>query len=689
MPCAFYSQHIGLGNDNVKGGNGNGNGNRNEGRNGNDNHNENDRDARPVIRECTYQDFMKCQPLNFKGTKGVIRLKRWFKKMETIFHISNFLKKYQVKYATCTLLNNALTWWNLHKRTVGTDAAFSMSWRELIKLLAEVYYPRTKIQKMESKLWNLTIKNNNLASYTQRFQELTCFALRWFSKRRIELRSLLERGQVVNQRVLTCFEYGRQGHYRSDFLKLKDQNHGNKNGNKSGIGKARGKVYMLGGGDVNPDSNVITGTRVLNNHFAYVLFDSGTDRSFLSTAFSTLHDIILDTLDVSYAIELADGRVFKKILYLEFQGSSVCSKIDLRSGYHQLRVCDEDIPKMAFRTRYSHYEFQVMPFGLTNPSTVLIDLMNQLSKVQFLGYMIDSEGIHIDLAKIESIKDWASPKNLIEIHQFLGLGAVLMQRDKVIAYALHPLKIHEKNYTTDNLELRVVVFALKTWRHYLYGTKCVMITDHKSLQYIVDQKELNMRQHRWLELLSDYDCGIRYHLGKANVVADALSQKERIKPLRVRALVMTIGLNLLVQFLNAQDEARKEENYGTKDLGGMIKNLEPCVDETLCLKNRSWIPCFGDLRALIMHESHKSKYSIHPGSDKMFQNLKKLYWWSNMKAEIATYVSKYLTCAKDIAECQKPFSLLVQPMIPVWKWENITMDFVTKLPKTSTGQDAI
>ncbi|GJW71191.1 putative reverse transcriptase domain-containing protein [Tanacetum coccineum] len=141
-----------------------------------------------------------------------------------------------------------------------------------------------------------------------------------------------------------------------------------------------------------------------------------------------------------------------------------------------------------------------------------------------------------------------------------------------------------------------------------------------------------------LGLLVDYVCELRYHLGKANVVADALSQKSRPKLLRVRALVMTIGLNLPIQILNAKVEARKEENYGTKDLCCMIKHLETRVEETLCLKNRSWIPCFGNFRALIMHESHKSKYSIHPGSDKMYQDLKKLYWWPNMKAKIATYV---------------------------------------------------
>ncbi|GKB54344.1 putative reverse transcriptase domain-containing protein [Tanacetum coccineum] len=233
-----------------------------------------------------------------------------------------------------------------------------------------------------------------------------------------------------------------------------------------------------------------------------------------------------------------------------------------------------------------------------------------------------------------------------------GLGTVLMQREKVIAYASCQLKIHKKNYTTHDLELRAVVFALKMWRQYLYDTKYVMVTDHKSLQHILDQEEFNMRQRRWLELLSDYDCEIRYHPGKANVVADALSQKERIKPLRVRALVLTIGLNLPVQILNAQVDARKEENYGTEDLCGMIKKLEPRTDETLCLNGRSCIPCFGDLRELIMHESHKSKYSIHPGSDKMYQYLKKLYWWPNMKAEIATYVSKCLTCAKVKAEYQ-------------------------------------
>ncbi|GKD10693.1 putative reverse transcriptase domain-containing protein [Tanacetum coccineum] len=293
------------------------------------------------------------------------------------------------------------------------------------------------------------------------------------------------------------------------------------------------------------------------------------------------------------------------------------------------------------------------PIELANGKLIGSDTILRGCTLNLLGYPFNIDLMLVELGSFDVI---------------IVLGAAPVARSP---YRLSPsemqefqLKIHGKNYTTHDLELGDVVFTLKMWRHYLYDTKCVAFTDHKSLQHILDLKELNMRQRRWLELLSDYDCKIRYHPGKANVVADALSRKERIKPLR-------------------------EGNYGTEDLYGMIKKLEPRADGTLCLKNRSWIPYFGNLRALIMHESHKSKYSIHPVLNKMYQDLKKLYWWPNMKAAISTYVNKCLTSAKVKAEYQKPYGLLVQPVIPIWKWENITMDFVTKLPKTSIRQDTI
>nr|GEU37167.1 retrotransposon protein, putative, Ty3-gypsy subclass [Tanacetum cinerariifolium] len=223
-------------------------------------------------------------------------------------------------------------------------------------------------------------------------------------------------------------------------------------------------------------------------------------------------------------------------LFDQLQGSSVYSKIELRSGYHQLRVRDEDIPKTAFRTRYGHYEFQVIPFGLTNAPAVFMVLMHRVCKPYLDKFII----VFIDDILIYSKSEEKHVEPLKLILELLKKEEL----EKVIAYVSHQLKIHEKNYTTHDLELGAMVFALKMWRHYLYGTKCVVFTDHKSLQHILDQKELNMRQRRWLELLRDYDCEIRYHPGKANVVANSLSQKERIKPLRVQALVMTIGTQL-------------------------------------------------------------------------------------------------------------------------------------------------
>nr|GEX49749.1 retrovirus-related Pol polyprotein from transposon 17.6 [Tanacetum cinerariifolium]GEX73153.1 retrovirus-related Pol polyprotein from transposon 17.6 [Tanacetum cinerariifolium] len=266
-------------------------------------------------------------------------------------------------------------------------------------------------------------------------------------------------------------------------------------------------------------------------------------------------------------------------LFIQLQESYFFSKIDLRSGYHQLRVHEDDIPNTVFRTRLArYYQRFIENFSkIAKSLTILTQKSLPDGPEDFVVYC-DAFGI--------------------------GLGCVLMQRGKVIAYASRQLKIHEKNYTTHDLELGAVVFALKIWRHYLYGTKSVIYTDHKSLHHIFRQKELNMRQHRWIELFSNYACEIRYHPGKANVVADALSRKERVKPKRVRAINMTLQSCIKDMILTAQKEA---------------------VDES------------GDVRTLIMDEAYKSKYSVHPGADKMYYDIRDKYWWHGMKKDIAEY----------------------------------------------------
>nr|GEU70563.1 hypothetical protein [Tanacetum cinerariifolium] len=333
-----------------------------------------------------------------------------------------------------------------------------------------------------------------------------------------------------------------------------------------------------------------------------------------------------------------------KDLFDQLQGACCFSKIDLRLRYHQLRVREEDILKTVFRTRYGHFEFTVMPFGLTNAPALeeeheahlktILDLLKEeklyakflkcefwLKEVQFLGHVIHS---FLRLAGyyrrfIENFSKIAKPLTLLtqkkkayvrgdkqeEAFRILkeklyqGFGNGLMRRGKVITYASRQLKIHEKNYTTHDLELGAVVFALKTWRHYLYETKSVIYTDHKSLRYLFDQKELNMRQRRWIELLSYYECKIKYHPGKENVVADALSRKERLKPRQALAESLR-GL---------------ETHFKRRDDGGIY------------FFDRIWIPSVGGIRILIMDEAHTSRYSVHLGADKMYYDLRYLYWW--------------------------------------------------------------
>jgi hypothetical protein len=525
-------------------------------------------------------------------------------------------------------------------------------------------------------------------------------------------------------------------------------------------------------------------------------------------------------------------------LFDQLQGAQVFSKIDLRSGYHQLKIKSEDIPKTAFRTRYGHYEFLVMPFGLTNAPAVFMDLMNRvfheyldrfvivfiddilvysksleehedhlrivlqilrdkklyaklkkcefwLNQVVFLGHVVSKDGITVDPSKIEAMVSWDRPTNVSEVRSFLGLagyyrrfvegfsriaaplthltqknakfewkeeceksfqelkqrlvtapvltipsssggfviysdashkglGCVLMQHGRVVAYASRQLKNYEQNYPTHDLELAAVVFALKIWRHYLYGEKCEIYTDHKSLKYFFTQKELNMRQRRWLELIKYYDCSINYHPGKANVVTDALSrkssgfsgallttQKEIINDLERMGIEVVMGhfgaylASLSVQptlieriklsqsgdsqLVKIMDEVRsgKKPMFNISD-DGVLK-----FGNRLCLLNDP------SIKKDILEEAHRSPYTMHPGSTKMYRDLRETFWWNNMKREIAQLVEQCLTCQQVKVEHQRPSGLLQSLPIPEWKWEHISMDFVSGLPRSPKGHDAI
>nr|GEU41023.1 putative reverse transcriptase domain-containing protein [Tanacetum cinerariifolium] len=324
----------------------------------------------------------------------------------------------------------------------------------------------------------------------------------------------------------------------------------------------------------------------------------------------------------------------------------------------------------------------VMPFGLTNAPAVFIDLMNRVSRPyldKFVVVFIDDilihskfkeeHEVHLRLVlellkkeklyakfsnKIEVLKNWKAPTTPSKIRSFLGISRARRGFPNL------------KNNLCDVsiLSLPDGVEDFTVYRDASnQGLGCVLMQrgkGHKSLQHIFDQKELNMHQRRWIKLFSDYECEIRYHLGKANVVADALSRKERVKPRCVRAMANPIQPRM----------ERKE-------------------DESLYFMDCIWVLLVGGMRTIILDEAHKTKYSVHPGADKMYHDLRDMYWWPGMKRDIATYVSKCLTCSKVKDEHQMPSDLLQQPEIPKWKWDKITIDFITKLPKTKSGHDTI
>ncbi|GJR93865.1 putative reverse transcriptase domain-containing protein [Tanacetum coccineum] len=823
-------------------------------RNGDDSHTSGTggRRTKRFVRESTYQDFMKCKPLHFKGTERV------------------------VKFSTCTLLAGALTWWNSHVMTVSHDVAYAMTWADLRKKMTDKYCPRNEMKKLEAELWNLKVKGTDVIGYNQRFQELALLCVRMFleesdkieryvgglpdmihgnivaskpktmqeavematelmdkkvstiaerqaeNKRKFEntsrnnqnqqqqnkrqntgrayttgtgekkpyggsktlcvkcnyhhdgpyapkchkcnkfghfardCRSAGNANNANNQRGTgsgqkpTCFECGVQGHFKRECPKLKN----NKNrGNQVGNDRAPAKVYAVGHAGTNPDSNVVTGTFLLNNRYASILFDIGADRSFVSTAFSSQMDITPSTLDHYYNGELVDGRIiglntilrgctlnllnhpfninlmpvelgsFDAIIGMDwlakYQAIIMCAEKIVRIGHearlhiisysktqeYMLKGCPvflahvttnededrsekkrpEDVPIVRDFLEVFHEDFlglpltrqvefqidlipgaapvarapyRLAPSEMSNKQEheehlkLILELLKKeelyakfskcefwIPKVQLLGHVIDSQGIHVDPAKIESIKDWTSPKSPTEIRQFLGLAGYYRRFIEGFSKIAKPMtKLTQKKVTFEWGDKQETVFQLIKQK---LCSALILALPEGSEDFIV------------------YCDASKKGLGVV------LMQREKVIAYASRQLKIHEKKYTTHDLELGATEARKPENIKNEDVGGMLvenskdlkkfrtEKLEPCADGTLCFNGRSWLPCYGYLRTVIMHESHKSKYSIHPDSDKMYQDMKKLYWWPNMK------------------------------------WDNITMDFVMKLPKSSQGYDTI
>ncbi|GJU12981.1 putative reverse transcriptase domain-containing protein [Tanacetum coccineum] len=808
----------------------------------------------PSARECTFAEFIKCNPTIFHGIEGAVELRRWFEKTKMVFGISECAEGKKVKFAAATLQGPALTWWNSKIATMGLEVVNRIPWTKMKQMMTAEFCPTEEVQRMEHELM-VELKNLKVDAYIrglsknikgevtssrptnlskvvhmahklmeQKLQAKHERAMegnkrKWenFQRNARALTTALNEGNaparlpplcnscfvhLIGPCTIQCHNCGK-GHTRNHYPKK----------NKPQGGNASGRAYVIK--DANKQGlNVVTGTFLLYNCYASVLFDSGYDKSFVNARFSHLIDINPDKLDVSYEVELADGKVvstnsvlrgctlnlvnhlfeidlmpielgtFDVILGMDWLAERdaiiVCGEKVVRipcrdktlilegdKGMSRLKVIScikahkyiergcqmfvaqviekkskekrlEDVPVICnFPKVFSddllglppprqveflidfvlgaasiaRAPYRLAPSEMKELSVQLQELLEkgfirsslsswgapvlfvkkkngsfqmcidyrQLKKLtiknhyplpriddlfdQLQGSSVYSKidlrsGVHVNPAKIEAIKNLAAPMTPTKVRKFLGLAgyywrfiegfsliykpltkltkkdkkyewgkeeeeafqllkqklcsapilelpdgtkdfvvycdaslkgfvAVLMQREKVIAYASQQLKVHEENYTTHDLELGVVVFALR----------------------------------------------------KANVVANALSRKESIKLLRVRALVMTVHNNPPNQILYAQKEEMKRKNVKAEKLGRFIEQIfEFRLDGTRCFGKRVWLPRFGEPKDLIMHELHKSKYSIHLGSDKMYQDLKQLYWWTNMKADIATYI---------------------------------------------------
>ncbi|KAA3466370.1 DNA/RNA polymerases superfamily protein [Gossypium australe] len=414
-------------------------------------------------------------------------------------------------------------------------------------------------------------------------------------------------------------------------------------------------------------------------------------------------------------------------LFDQLKGASIFSKIDLRSGYHQLKVKEADIHKTAFRTRYGHYEFLVMPFGLTNAPAAFMDMMNRvfqpyldqfvvvfiddilcefwLKEVTFLGHVVSAEEIWVDPRKIEAVLDWKPPKSVVEIQSFLGLAGYYRRFVEGFPLIAAPLTKSLLKWPEVGKEFVVYCDASHTGLGFVLMQdgkveKSVIYTNHKSLKYLLSQKEFNLRQRRWIELLKDYDYSIEYHLGKANVVADALSRKV-ISDLKAMFAHLSLydDESLLAELqvkLTWVSQIKEKQLSGdvlcTRLLqvqNGGVDDYNLNSDGVLCFRERVCMPRDIELRRMILQEAHSSPYAMHPGGSKMYRDLREQFWWPGLKREVTETVGKCLTCQQVKAEHQLPSGLLQPIKIPQWKWERITMGFVSGLPHTPTKKDSV
>nr|GEU43194.1 reverse transcriptase domain-containing protein [Tanacetum cinerariifolium] len=534
-----------------------------------------------------------------------------------------------------------------------------------------------------------------------------------------------------------CHKFNKIGHFARDCRSFGNANVANAQMNNGANLKGNKKK---GNASRDLDSNVVTSTFLLNNRYASILFDTGVNRSFISTAFSSLIGIAPTPLGNSYDVELANGKIVGvdtimrgctlnflnhpfniDLMPVELGSFDVIIGMNWLKRCHAVIVCDEKLVRVPYGNETLIFHGDESNDEKESRLTII-----SCSKAQ--EYM--AKGCQIFLAQISAkeedksegkkLKD--STKNILrQILEFLKKEEAFMWIPKLYAKFSKCEFWIPKASPKIPTEVREFLGLAGYYRRFIEGflkiAKSMTKLTQKGVKFDWGEKEENAFQlikqklcsAPILALLEGSKDFVVYcndsHKGlgavlmqrekKANVVADALSRKELVQPLRVQALVMTIGLDIPKRILEAQIKALKPENLKNEDVGGMIrryipkKKLEPHANGTLCLNGRSWLPCYDDLRSVIMHESHKSKYSIHPGPDKMYLDMKNLYWWPNMKAKIATYVSKCLTCAKVKAEHQRPSGLLVQPAIPKWKWDNIMMDFITKLPKSSQGFDTM